>query len=84
MRNIEKEYAQFVAVADANVVGWCDVIPKQRQVYSHCGVLGMGLLPEAAGKLGLQLPILQAGSDDDLNQAFASLTPMRVSGLVIG
>lgn len=50
MRNIEKDYAQFVAVADANVVGWCDVIPKQRQVYSHSGVLGMGLLPPFRGK----------------------------------
>ena len=24
---------------------WCDVTPKSRPVYAHCGVLGMGLLP---------------------------------------
>jgi ribosomal protein S18 acetylase RimI-like enzyme len=45
MDNIAKGYPQFVAVADATVVGWCDVIPMAREVYSHRWVLGMGLLP---------------------------------------
>jgi putative tryptophan/tyrosine transport system substrate-binding protein len=41
-------------------------------------------LQAAARSRGLQLPILQAGSDDDLDAAFASLIRLRASGLVIG
>jgi hypothetical protein len=44
MNNIANGYPQFVAVADGTVVGWCDVIPKERPVHAHCGVLGIGLL----------------------------------------
>jgi RimJ/RimL family protein N-acetyltransferase len=47
--NLAKGYAQFVAIAGGNVVGWCDVIPKSRPVHAHCGVLGMGLLPAFRG-----------------------------------
>ena len=50
MNNIENGYPQFVAIADGAVVGWCDVIPKQRPVHAHCGVLGMGLLPAFRGR----------------------------------
>jgi ribosomal protein S18 acetylase RimI-like enzyme len=42
--NIANRHAQFVAVDDDAVVGWCDVLPKERPVYRHCGVLGMGVL----------------------------------------
>jgi AcrB/AcrD/AcrF family len=41
-------------------------------------------LQAAASSRGVQLPILQAGSDDELDEAFASLTRLRASGLVIG
>src|SRR5262245_60331670 len=34
--------------------------------------------------MGLQLPILQAASDADLVEAFATLTRLRAGGLVIG
>jgi RimJ/RimL family protein N-acetyltransferase len=38
------------------VVGWCDVTPKSRPIYAHCGVLGMGLLPRFRGRgLGTKL-----------------------------
>jgi RimJ/RimL family protein N-acetyltransferase len=50
MNNISKGYSQFVAIADSNVVGWCDVIPKDRPVHAHSGVLGMGLLPHFRGR----------------------------------
>jgi ribosomal protein S18 acetylase RimI-like enzyme len=32
------------------VVGWCDVTPKERPIYSHGGVLGIGLLPRFRGQ----------------------------------
>jgi len=35
MNNIAKGYPQFVAVAGGEVVGWCDLIPKSRPIYTH-------------------------------------------------
>jgi RimJ/RimL family protein N-acetyltransferase len=72
MQNIEKGYAQFVAVAEANVVGWCDVIPKQRPVYSHCGVLGMGLLAPFRGK-GHGTALLHATLNEARRQGLARI-----------
>lgn len=51
LNNIEANYPQFVALSAGSVVGWCDIIPNQsRIVLSHCGTLGIGLLPEFRGK----------------------------------
>jgi RimJ/RimL family protein N-acetyltransferase len=50
MNNISRGYPQFVAIADEKVVGWCDIIPKDRPVRVHGGVLGMGLLPPFRGR----------------------------------
>src|SRR5262245_46761923 len=49
-QNIEHGYAQMVALADREVVGWCDVVPSSRPVHAHCGVMGMGLLPGFRGR----------------------------------
>src|SRR5271165_4246795 len=49
--NIEHGYPQFVVVSADTVVGWCDVLPNRATaIYSHCGTLGVGLLPEFRGK----------------------------------
>ena len=49
--NIEHGYLQFVVLSADTVVGWCDVLPNRtRVIYSHCGTLGIGLLPEFRGK----------------------------------
>ena len=51
LRNIEHRYPQFTVVNADTVVGWCDVLPnRSRVIYSHCGALGVGLLPEFRGK----------------------------------
>jgi ribosomal protein S18 acetylase RimI-like enzyme len=44
--NIKRGHPQFVAVSAGEVVGWCDATPKERPIYAHGGVLGMGLLPQ--------------------------------------
>lgn len=44
--NIKYGYPQLVAVSAGEVIGWCDVVPRQRPVHAHVGVLGMGLLPQ--------------------------------------
>jgi GNAT superfamily N-acetyltransferase len=55
--NIEHGYPQFAVVSADTVVGWCDVLPNRyRVIYSHCGTLGVGLVPEFRGKgIGRQL-----------------------------
>ena len=61
LNHIRQGYPQFVAtlqgeVEGCEVVGWCDVTPKSRPIYAHCGVLGMGLLPRFRGQgLGTRL-----------------------------
>jgi ribosomal protein S18 acetylase RimI-like enzyme len=53
---IGQGYPQFVAMADGEVAGWCDIIPNSRPIKAHCGVLGMGLLPQFRGRgLGRRL-----------------------------
>lgn len=41
---IEKEWSQFYAVDGDEVVGWCDVIPSDREGMGHVGHLGMGVV----------------------------------------
>jgi ribosomal protein S18 acetylase RimI-like enzyme len=48
--HIKRGHPQFVAVSAGEVVGWCDVLPKQRPIYVRTGVLGMGLLPQFRGQ----------------------------------
>jgi RimJ/RimL family protein N-acetyltransferase len=61
LNHIAHGYPQFVATLQGEagggeVVGWCDVTPKSRPIYAHCGVLGMGLLPRFRGRgLGTKL-----------------------------
>jgi ribosomal protein S18 acetylase RimI-like enzyme len=50
LNNIKQGYPQLVAVSAGEVVGWCDIIPNQRPIHAHGGVLGMGLLPEFRGQ----------------------------------
>ncbi|HEX5999940.1 MAG TPA: GNAT family N-acetyltransferase [Hyphomicrobiaceae bacterium] len=46
----------IVALNGARVVGWCDVTVRAHPTTRHCGVLGMGLVPEWRGRgVGLRL-----------------------------
>ncbi len=47
LANIANGYPQFVALRNGDVVGWCEVLPKnQKSFLAHQGIVGMGLLPE--------------------------------------
>lgn len=50
LRTIAQRAPQFVALADARVVGWCDILPKPHPTMLHSGVLGMGLIREYRGR----------------------------------
>jgi ribosomal protein S18 acetylase RimI-like enzyme len=44
--SIASRNPHFVALEGDRVVGWCDVRPRERPVTRHCGVLGIGVVPE--------------------------------------
>jgi RimJ/RimL family protein N-acetyltransferase len=58
VRNMACNNIQLVAFADGRVVGWADILPKDRPVHAHVGVLGIGVLPEFRGK-GLGTALLR-------------------------
>jgi len=49
-RNIANNYAEFVALIGDEVVGWADIIPFEKEIMQHAGVLGMGVVAEHRGK----------------------------------
>jgi ribosomal protein S18 acetylase RimI-like enzyme len=48
-RSIANRHPHVVALDGERVVGWCDVTPHDRPATRHCGVLGIGVLPEWRG-----------------------------------
>ncbi|MBL4890229.1 MAG: GNAT family N-acetyltransferase [Rhizobiaceae bacterium] len=56
--NIAHKHPQFVAVANDQVVGWCDILPKCGAIHPHVGILGMGLLSEFR-RMGIGANLLQ-------------------------
>lgn len=54
--------AIFVAIDGNRVVGWADILPDWPDAKSHCGTLGMGLLPDYRGR-GLGRRLLRACLD---------------------
>ncbi len=64
---MKKGDPMFVAVANGEVVGWCDIQRHPFPAHSHRGTLGMGLVPDYRGRgIGARL------MDRTLTQAFAA------------
>ena len=57
--SVAADAAQFVALDADAVVGWADIFPAWAYAVSHCGTLGMGVLPASRGQ-GLGKQLLQA------------------------
>ena len=54
--SVANDSVQFVALDGERVVGWADIFPGWASAVSHCGTLGMGVLPEYRGQgIGCQL-----------------------------
>ena len=47
---VENNWTQFYAIVNDEVVGWCDIIPQEREGVRHVGHLGMGVVKEHRGK----------------------------------
>jgi ribosomal protein S18 acetylase RimI-like enzyme len=59
LNGLRNGMAQFVAVDDGRVVGWCDVNPKTHETLRHSGVLGMGVAASHRGQ-GVGSALLRA------------------------
>jgi ribosomal protein S18 acetylase RimI-like enzyme len=78
LNNLRTGAAQFAAMDDGQVVGWCDVTPKAREAMRHSGVLGMGVAASHRRR-GIGLRLL----DEALGAAFAGgLTRVELAVLV--
>jgi ribosomal protein S18 acetylase RimI-like enzyme len=83
---IRRGCPQYVAVAEGEVVGWCDLTPKDRPVYAHAGVLGMGLLPPFRGRgIGTRLmtTVLAAARRARLHRVELTVRETNVSAIAL-
>jgi RimJ/RimL family protein N-acetyltransferase len=56
MENIYRGVPHFLALARDTVVGWCDIVPRRYEGFTHIGKLGMGVRRDWRGKhLGTRL-----------------------------
>jgi len=56
---LRNDWPLFVAEGDGKIVGWCDIYAMTRPGTTHCGVLGIGLLPDWRGA-GLGRRLMEA------------------------
>jgi ribosomal protein S18 acetylase RimI-like enzyme len=49
-QSVEADAAQYVAVANGIIVGWCDVFPHWAYALKHVGTLGMGVHADFRGQ----------------------------------
>jgi putative acetyltransferase len=49
-QSVEQDAAQYVAVVEEQVVGWCDVFAHWAYALKHVGTLGMGVKAEYRGQ----------------------------------
>ncbi len=59
LTNIRENRPHYIALVDDKVIGWCDITSLNRPVYSHVGVLGMGILANFRGH-GIGGALMQA------------------------
>ncbi|MBX3717147.1 MAG: GNAT family N-acetyltransferase [Burkholderiales bacterium] len=54
--SVKNDAAQFVAIEDGELIGWCDVFPHWAYALQHVGTLGMGVREGYRGRgVGEQL-----------------------------
>ena len=86
LNNIKCRYPQYVAVTAGEVVGWCDMTPKERPIYAHGGVLGMGLLPQFRGQgIGTKLiwSVLAAARRSGMHRVELTVREMNTGAIAL-
>ncbi|MDG5816158.1 GNAT family N-acetyltransferase [Chitinispirillales bacterium ANBcel5] len=47
---IKNKFPQYFLLSNQEVIGWCDITPKDIPEFSHVGTLGMGIIKNYRGK----------------------------------
>ena len=47
---VSNKYPQYFLILNENVIGWCDINPKDVPEYQHVGILGIGILKDYRNK----------------------------------
>lgn len=58
----EENNPQLMALDNGKLVGWCDISRESKEVFKHCGGLGIAILPEYREK-GIGRRLMQATID---------------------
>ena len=72
-QSIEQDAAQYVAVANGKIVGWCDVLAHWAYALQHVGTLGMGVQANFRGQ-GLGRALLLKTLDHALKNGIYRVT----------
>jgi ribosomal protein S18 acetylase RimI-like enzyme len=83
---IEDHRLMFVALDNAQVIGWCDISPLSRSILAHRGELGMGVHPDHRRKgLGRRLirTALQAARESGLEQVELSVRTDNAAAITL-
>ena len=51
--NVENNYAQYVALVDSVVIGWADIIPHQKELLQHGGLLACIVHEDSAFRVNI-------------------------------
>ncbi|MDA9271953.1 GNAT family N-acetyltransferase [bacterium] len=64
LKNIKEQWPQILAIHDGKIIGWCDITPLDRPIFSHIGSLGIAVLApfrgQGVGKSLLKTALQQA------------------------
>jgi putative acetyltransferase len=71
--SVENNAAQYVAVADERIVGWCDVFAHWAYALNHVGTLGMGVHAGFRGQ-GLGRALIHATLEHALKNGVFRIT----------
>lgn len=69
---IAKNWTQFFAIEDDQVVGWCDIIPSEREGARHVGHLGIGVTAGFRGQ-GVGQHLLKLALKDGFSKGLSRI-----------
>jgi len=83
--NIINNYAQYVAVHEGEIIGWADILPHQKELIKHVGLLGMGVVAKYRGNgIGKELLVKTIGHSKNIGLKRLELEVYSYNSVAIG
>jgi len=70
LEQLQNDMPHYVAVVKDKVVGWCDIASRNRPLYAHSGILGMGVLASYRGQ-GIGKALIKATIEKAKNKGLS-------------